>query len=185
MAFLSTDCLCMPHPIQPTFQTTPTTSTRVTSTRGKSFLRHFFRHNMRAFSRTLCTVSLLQVQGRTGLKNELLLATCMHFTRTLRIIISLAHFFHGEQQMASREQAFQRNPKLQRFVLPDVRPTGKQLGVGSYGSVEELEINGLVCAGKRLHDALLQRDNPGAPNIERKYLEECQVMPTSKLLKIS
>ena len=84
--------------------------------------------------------------------------------------------------MAGRGRAFQRNPELQRFVLPDVRPTGKQLGVGSYGSVEELEMNGLVCAGKRLHDALLQQDNVGVQNIERKYLEECQVMPTTKLL---
>ena len=75
-------------------------------------------------------------------------------------------------------QAFRRNSELQRFVLPDVRPTGKQLGVGSYGSVEELEVNGLVCAGKRLHDALLQRDNAGIANVERKYLEECQVMAT-------
>ena len=81
--------------------------------------------------------------------------------------------------MAGRGQAFQRNPELQRFVLPDVRPTGKQLGVGSYGSVEELEVNGLVCAGKRLHDALLERDNAGVANIERKYLEECQVIPPS------
>ena len=84
--------------------------------------------------------------------------------------------------MAGRGRAFQRNPELQRFILPDVRPTGKQLGVGSYGSVEELETNGLVCAGKRLHDALLQRDNAGVANIEQKYLEECQVRPTSKFL---
>ena len=84
--------------------------------------------------------------------------------------------------MAGRGRAFQRNPELQRFVLPNVHPTGKQLGVGSYGSVEELEMNGLVCAGKRLHDALLQQDNAGLQNIERKYLEECQVMPTSKFL---
>ena len=49
----------------------------------------------------------------------------------------------------------QPDPGLQQFVLPDVRPTGRQLGVGSYGSVEELEVNGLVCAGKRLHPALL------------------------------
>ena len=81
--------------------------------------------------------------------------------------------------MAGRGRAFQRNPELQRFILPDVRPTGRELGVGSYGSVEELEMNGLLCAGKRLHDALLQRDNAGVANIERKYLEECQVMPTS------
>ena len=82
--------------------------------------------------------------------------------------------------MAGRGRAFQRNPELQRFILPDVRPTGRELGVGSYGSVEELEMNGLLCAGKRLHDALLQRDNAGVANIERKYLEECQVMPTTK-----
>ena len=81
--------------------------------------------------------------------------------------------------MEDRRQAFQRNPELERFILPDVRPTGKQLGAGSYGSVVELKVNGLVCAGKRLHDALLDRDNAGVANIERRYLEECQVMPPS------
>ena len=49
--------------------------------------------------------------------------------------------------MAGRRQAFLNNPELQRFVLPGVRPTGIQLGVGSYGSVEELEVNRMVCAG--------------------------------------
>ena len=77
--------------------------------------------------------------------------------------------------MARTRQAFHTNPELQRFVLPEVRPTGRQLGVGSYGSVEEIETNGLVCAGKRMHEALLERDNVGAINIERKYFEECQV----------
>ena len=67
-------------------------------------------------------------------------------------------------------------PGLQRFVLTDVHPTGKQLGAGSYGSVVELKVNGLVCAGKRLHDALLDRDNVGVANIERRYLAECQVI---------
>ena len=85
----------------------------------------------------------------------------------------------GNAEMAGRRQAFQINPELQQFVLSEVRPTGKQLGVGSYGSVEQLEMNGLLCAGKRLHDALLQRDGAGVANIERKYIEECQVMPTS------
>ena len=80
----------------------------------------------------------------------------------------------------NRRQAFQRNPGLQRFVLSDVRPTGRQLGVGSYGSVEELEVNGLVCAGKRIHDVLLERDNAGVANIERKYLDECQVLLTRR-----
>ena len=63
--------------------------------------------------------------------------------------------------MAGRRQAFQNNTELQRFVLPRVRATDRQLGVGSYGSVEELEVNGLVCAGKRLHEALLEQGNAG------------------------
>ena len=81
--------------------------------------------------------------------------------------------------MTGRRQAFQSNLGLQQFLIPDVRPTGKHLGVGSYGSVEELEMNGSICAGKRLHDALLRQGNADVANIERKYLEECQVMPTS------
>ena len=70
-----------------------------------------------------------------------------------------------------RQVQFQNNPELQRFV----RPTGRQLGVGSYGSVEELEVNGVVCAGKRLHEALLEQGNAGVADITRNYLSECQV----------
>ena len=77
--------------------------------------------------------------------------------------------------MAGRRKAFQNNPKLQRFVLPGVRQTGRQLGMGSYGSVEELEVNGLVCAGKRLHEVFLEQSNAGVADIARKYLLECQV----------
>ena len=82
--------------------------------------------------------------------------------------------------MASRRQAFQNVPELQRFVLHGARPTGRQLGVGSYGSVEELEMNGIVCAGKRLHEALLEEGNAGVADIARKYFLECQVI--AKLL---
>ena len=32
------------------------------------------------------------------------------------------------------------NRDLQKFVLTDVTPTGKSLGAGSYGSVEEVSI---------------------------------------------
>ena len=78
--------------------------------------------------------------------------------------------------MEGRRQSFQGNPELQRFLLPEVRPMRRRLGAGSYGRVEELEINGLVCAGKRLHDALVEQGNAGVSNITRKYLQECQVM---------
>ena len=62
-------------------------------------------------------------------------------------------------------------------MVHGVRPTGRQLGVGSYGSVEELEMNGLVCAGKRLHEALLEQGN--AADFSRRYLLECQVTSRS------
>ena len=78
--------------------------------------------------------------------------------------------------MANWQQTFRNNPELQRFVLEGVRPTGRQLGVGSYGSVMELEVNGLLCAGKRLHEALLDQANAGVADIARKYFLECQVL---------
>ena len=87
----------------------------------------------------------------------------------------------------ARRQPFRDNPdlELQQFVLPDVQPTGRNLGVGSYGSVEELQVKGLVCAGKRLHETLLERGNEGVLNIERKFLEECQVIRCQRPSRIS
>ena len=78
--------------------------------------------------------------------------------------------------MAARRRALQNDPQLQRYVIPNVRTTGKQLGVGSYGSVEELEINSLICAGKRIHESLIGAGNAGVQNIVKKYVEECQLM---------
>ena len=72
-------------------------------------------------------------------------------------------------------QAFRSNPELQCFVLSEVRATGRQLGVGSYGSVEELKMKGLVCAGKRLHKALVEQGNAGVEKIVSRFLEECKV----------
>jgi len=89
---------------------------------------------------------------------------------------STHNYFRRLAEMAGRRQAFQGSPELQQFVLPEVRSTGRQLGVGSYGSVEEVELNGLVCAGKRLHDVLVEQGNAGVSSIIRKYLQECQVM---------
>ena len=43
--------------------------------------------------------------------------------------------------------------KLQQFMIPGVCPMGRQQSVGSYGNVEELEVNGLLCKRKRLYKA--------------------------------
>lgn len=41
-------------------------------------------------------------------------------------------------------------PELQKIVLPNVRPTGQELGRGAFGTVEEVEIPGATCAAKRI-----------------------------------
>ena len=38
------------------------------------------------------------------------------------------------------EDLILKHPELAQFVVPNVRPTGKTIGVGSYGSVEEVVI---------------------------------------------
>ena len=38
-------------------------------------------------------------------------------------------------------QAFRNDRELQKFVLTDVTPTGRILGTGSFGSVEEVTIS--------------------------------------------
>ena len=97
-----------------------------------------------------------------------------------------------------RLRALRKDRNLARFVV-EGRPTGTQLGTGSYGSVEEVRTNlnylklkatepatplsciqvvvkGLVCAGKKIHEILLDAGNVGVRDIAQKYLQECQLM---------
>ena len=47
-------------------------------------------------------------------------------------------------------------PELEPFIVANVRPTGRELGAGAYGSVVEVEIPGASVAAKKLHDGLVQ-----------------------------
>ena len=47
-------------------------------------------------------------------------------------------------------------PELEPFIVANVRPTGRELGAGAYGSVVEVEIPGASVAAKKLHDSLVQ-----------------------------
>ena len=70
-------------------------------------------------------------------------------------------------------------PELKQFILKDVkRPTKEpqKLGDGSYGSVEKLEDIGITCAGKTLHNALIDVQNEGVENVIKKFVKECQLM---------
>ena len=76
----------------------------------------------------------------------------------------------------ARREALLRDPRIQQFLIANVQATGKKLGSGAYGSVEELVIDGVLCAGKRIHEALLEEGNAHVPSLVRKYVEECQLL---------
>ena len=72
---------------------------------------------------------------------------------------------------------FQTIPELQQFVVPNVRPTGSELGRGAYGMVEEVEIPGAICAAKIIHEALLRMGNEDeVRSITEKFVRECCLM---------
>ena len=73
-------------------------------------------------------------------------------------------------------QELQDAPRLRSFIICNVRPTGRQLGGGSYGTVEELKFDGLVCAGKKLYDSLINPENQGAQCLVDKYYKECRLL---------
>ena len=66
--------------------------------------------------------------------------------------------------------------QLRKLTLSDVLPTGKQLGVGSFGSVEELRVGGAICAGKKIHATLLDPGNQGWQNLVDRFTAECELM---------
>ena len=63
--------------------------------------------------------------------------------------------------------------ELRQFQIPGARAKGKTLGRGAYGTVEEYDVGGVPCAGKRIYDVLLQA---GARHVVRHYVEECKLM---------
>ena len=93
--------------------------------------------------------------------------------------LSSSHFMMEIGQQFSREQvhqALQSAPQLRPFLLPYVAPTGRNLGRGAYGVVEELEMDGLVCAGKKLYDTLIDPENLGAQRMVDRYFHECSLL---------
>jgi len=66
--------------------------------------------------------------------------------------------------------------ELQEYILKDVQRNGRQLGSGAYGSVEELEVNGVVVAGKKIHEVLVDPFNQGADTIRVQFVAECKIM---------
>ncbi len=52
------------------------------------------------------------------------------------------------------------SPELEQFTVTTVELTGRVLGAGAYGSVEEVEIPGATVAAKKLHQQLINLGSP-------------------------
>ena len=63
-----------------------------------------------------------------------------------------------------------------RFVLTGVTVTDRQLGVGSWAAVLEVEHSGQKYAGKMIYDALLDEANVGADLVYRFAEKECRLL---------
>ena len=50
----------------------------------------------------------------------------------------------------------QTSDRLQDLYLTGVRPNQKDIGVGAYGKVFEVEFGGIICAAKEVHSILVQ-----------------------------
>ena len=73
------------------------------------------------------------------------------------------------------------NPDLRPFLLSNARATGRTIGTGSYGSVEEVAIPGAVCAAKKIHDFFQdprQMPREGIEKVASEFVRECQLMST-------
>ena len=67
-------------------------------------------------------------------------------------------------------------PELKDFFLNNVARTGKKLGSGAFGIVEELTVGGTICAGKKLHSTLLDAHNEGIDRMITRFICECKLM---------
>ena len=60
------------------------------------------------------------------------------------------------------------------YKLTDVIVTENELGRGSYGTVVELNYMGLKCAGKKIHQILLQDESTSHPL--KRFQDECKIL---------
>ena len=64
---------------------------------------------------------------------------------------------------------------LEPYNLSELKVTDRELGHGSYATVLELEYMGLKCAGKRIHELLLQLQGEDSYAV-RRFEEECRLL---------
>lgn len=62
---------------------------------------------------------------------------------------------------------------MEEFFVKRLFSTGREIGRGAFGIVEEVEIPGALCAAKRIHEELLRTRNAG--DLTAKFVQECRL----------
>ena len=67
---------------------------------------------------------------------------------------------------------------LESCTLKKLKSTGRQIGHSAYCSVHEVEVDGVVCAAKRIFPMLIQskNDREGTEKTKKKFVKECILM---------
>ncbi len=69
---------------------------------------------------------------------------------------------------------------LEDWTLKNVKMSRRKIGSGAYGTVEEVEIDGVLCAAKRLYPVLqysqYSNDDQGVTRTRERFVQECIIM---------
>ena len=65
---------------------------------------------------------------------------------------------------------------LEDWTLKNVQTNRRQIGNGAYGSVEEVEMDGVVCVAKRIHSILVYSNDEGVKRTRERFVQECIIM---------
>lgn len=68
------------------------------------------------------------------------------------------------------------NSDLKPFIISNVKFTGKKIGAGAYGSVEEVVLPGAICAAKQIHNFFQNTDQISIGKTLTQFARECQLM---------
>ena len=93
-----------------------------------------------------------------------------------KLLSSFVSRLAGLRTSEQRNALLESVPQLCQFVMKDAKLTGKELGRGAYGCVEEVQVYGATCAGKRIYETLIDPQNEGVNHTLQKYGEECRLL---------
>ena len=96
--------------------------------------------------------------------------------RTMAGVVDLVLRLVGLKTAEEGNALLESVPQLRQFVLKDAKSTGRELGRGAYGCVEEVRVKGVTRAGKRIYETLIDPQNEGADRMVEKYYEECRLL---------